>query len=132
MELFYGNKAIEEISLIYGFFEGRVLEMMQGENEDFAEIIWIVAEKDSTKRIPKWKRLVAYTPDNRVFVPAIIAGNEQEVFMCACFDGISCLADKGHIYAPTDWMSREFPATKETCAFIESKVKAFVGKLDND
>lgn len=105
--------------------------MMQGGSGDFAGTIWVVTD-GMEKRLPKWMRLAAYAPNKRVYIPASMAGNEKVVFMCACYDGISCIIEKGHIYAPTDWMSKEFPSIKETCVFIESRVKSHVGTLRND
>lgn len=101
--------------------------MMQVENGIFAGTKWVVTHGLTEKPIPQWIRFAALAPDNRVYVAASIAGSEKFVFMCAFYDGITCLIEKGHIYVPTDWMSREYPAIAGTCAFIEKKVRDVLG-----
>ena len=61
-----------------------------------------------------------------VFVPAIIAGGEMEVFLCAGYDGTPLVVDKGHVYVPAPWVAREFPRAKETAEKIERQVKTSV------
>lgn len=84
---------------------------------------WIEAENPAGKKMPKWKRLAALSPEGVVFVPAGMTGNEEEVFMCAGYDGTPVIQYLNHIYVPADWLSAEFPKTAEVCQAISKSVR---------
>ncbi|RUO42630.1 hypothetical protein [Idiomarina aquatica] len=86
-------------------------------------MFWIEMEKPEGTRMPKWQRSAAISDEGIVFVPAAIAGNEQEVFLCANFDGTPITNYLKHLFVPAKWLSKEFPETKEVCDIISSKVK---------
>jgi len=73
----------------------------------------------SPESYPKWKRTFGVLDERTVFLPAIIAGNEQAVLLSAGFDGVEVAQEFGHLYVPTEWMAREFPSTAEICAAAE-------------
>jgi hypothetical protein len=75
------------------------------------------------RKFPEWARSAALINDV-VFVPAIIAAGEQEILLCASYDGAEVVVDQGHVYVPAPWVAREFPHAKETAAKIERQVRA--------
>lgn len=91
------------------------------------ELTWLVVQTDKPNRLAKWKRSVGVSPEGKIYVPAVIAGSEMMVLMCAGWDGteLLLLGKPGHLYVPADWMAREFPKTTEAIAKITKMVRAF-------
>lgn len=68
---------------------------------------------------PKWKRSFLVNEDGQVFLPAILAGNENNVFFMASWDGgIETVLHKKHLFVPLKWMLSEFPETSDICSKI--------------
>lgn len=84
---------------------------------------WIEVENLEGKKIPRWKRSAGQSKEGVVFVPAAMTGNENEVFLCACYDGTPVAHYLNHLYVPADWLAVEFPKTAEICATISKKVR---------
>lgn len=92
-------------------------------------ITWLVNENPEPRfaRLPKWQRSAGVADDGAVYVPAIMAASETEVFLCAGFDGADLLRDeRGHLFARSDWMVREFPDTAQACRSIERRVAQYL------
>ncbi|MCE9561862.1 MAG: hypothetical protein K8U57_07395 [Planctomycetes bacterium] len=87
---------------------------------------WVEMEKKARVQAAKWQRSAALSDDGRVFAPAAVAGNEQQVLYCAMWDSVPVVMEYGHAYVPTAWMIREYPDTLEVCTLIESKVRGAV------
>ena len=87
---------------------------------------WIEFEQPSGKKIPRWKRTLGFDKSTgEVFVPAAIAGNEQNVLLCALYDGTRAAEFHKHMYFPANWVAKEFPKTAEICnAMIEAARKS--------
>lgn len=88
-----------------------------------SEIQFVTAGTSPGVKMAKWQRsagINAKTGD--VFVPAHIAGNEQELLLCASFDGEPCAILHKHLFVRSSWMKKEYPKTKEVCEKIESKI----------
>jgi hypothetical protein len=91
------------------------------------ELKWIaVANIPGRKQLPEWQRSAAIDADGAVYAPAVLAGNERAVFLCAAYDGVSAVTDGGHVFLPTSWLRREYPCIAETCDKIEQKVRLHV------
>lgn len=87
-------------------------------------MMWIEVANPAGQKVPKWKRSAALADDGTIFVPAIIAGDEQIVFLTASWDGVSVITDEdGHVFVPSNWVLREYPGTEEICSVIESRVR---------
>lgn len=74
------------------------------------------------RKVPKWARRCVVDDSGTLFVPAVIAGAEMMVLLCAGFDGTPAILDGEHTYYPADWMAREFPETKETVNRISERI----------
>ena len=77
---------------------------------------------------PEWMRSAALADDGTIYAPAVIAGSEQEVLLCASFDGVSVAMDSGHLFVPTKWMAQEFKHAAEVCQKIEASVLTHFAK----
>lgn len=99
-------------------------------NLDAGELMkWIEYQETEKGRIPVWKRTLGVSEDTgEVFVPGAMAGEEQ-VQLCAAFDGTTIASNHGHIYVPANWLSREFPSTKELCDIMTARARE---TLDNE
>lgn len=85
-------------------------------------------EQSSGKRHPKWMRTLVISDDgDEVFVPAAIAGNEDNVYLCTLFDGTATVSAHNHLYVPADWLAKEFPKAKELCEIMKASAKASLG-----
>jgi hypothetical protein len=84
---------------------------------------WFMVEQTGFETVPEWVRSACLNDDGRVFAPAIVAGDEMRVLLCAAFDGVSLILDDGHAYLPTDWLAREYPEVADVCARIESRLR---------
>ncbi len=86
-------------------------------------MLWIEMGSPDDKKIPKWKRSVGLSNESVVFVPAAIAGNENNVYLCAAYDASQTVRYLNHIYVSADWLAIEFPNTKAVCETISIKVR---------
>jgi len=84
---------------------------------------WVAVENQPGFNEPEWKRSAALADDGRVFVPAIIAGDEKYILLCASHDAESIIFDSNHVFVPSDWLAREFTDTAELCKQIERVVR---------
>lgn len=89
---------------------------------------WLEFGTKGDKKWPKWRRSVAVAEDGRIFIPADVTGDEQGSFMCASYDGETCIVDSGHVYLPTNWIRREFPRLVEVCDSVERRVREKISK----
>lgn len=84
---------------------------------------WIEYQQPDGKRIPAWKRTLGISEETgEVFVPAAMAG-EQNVLLCASYDGTAVATNHSHLYVPASWLSREFPDTKELCDIMTARAR---------
>ena len=71
---------------------------------------------------PAWIRSAFVDDGHTVYLPgAITAVHENQVFLCAGFDGVCIVSEKGHFYFPADWLCREFPANKDLITSAEQR-----------
>jgi hypothetical protein len=82
-------------------------------------IQWHLMNPPAGHNLPKWKCTFGVSDDGVVFLPAVIAGDEQAVLLCASYDGVEAVQGFGHLYVSTTWMAREYPPTAEICAAAE-------------
>ncbi len=89
-----------------------------------SKVVWYTPSHGKLNgKIKEWARYVARADDGTIYVPALLAGNEMAVMLCASYDGTKVLLDdKNHSFYPLEWMAREFPHTADACA----KIKALV------
>ena len=87
------------------------------------ELHWYQIDNPKGQTVPRWQCQAACAADGTIFAPAAIAGNETAVFLCAGYDGVPCVVDAKHVYLPTDWLAREYPAVRDICAVIEKRVR---------
>lgn len=88
---------------------------------------WLTIENSENAddpQFPEWARTVGITDQGLVFVPAGLAGSEDEVAMCMLYDGTESHLYRNHTYVPADWMAAEFPKTIEACKSIVLKAQA--------
>ena len=74
---------------------------------------------------PKWKRMVFVDDEGAIYVPAEVADNETAVMLAASWDGVPVMHCKGHLFAPTWWIKREYPNDKQLLQII-AKVERHV------
>jgi hypothetical protein len=83
--------------------------------------LWVEVDGDE---LPRWKRRVCWH-HGMVFVPASLADrSEESVFWRASYDGVPIIKEDGHLYCPTVWLAREYPANADICEMIERHVHA--------
>lgn len=90
--------------------------------ESEVEVHWFEFGPPDTD-IPAWKRTAGVAQEGRIFVPAAMAGNEDEVHRCTMYDGTPTATYHGHIFVPADWLSKEFPDTKEMCDVVRAAMR---------
>ena len=84
---------------------------------------WFEFTFDTKRRVPKWARRAVVTDDGTLYVPAVLGGNELGVILCAGYDGTRLISDMDHIYAPAEWLRREYPKTENAIRNIERAVR---------
>lgn len=94
------------------------------------EFQWIVTDARVRPRLPKWQRSIAVGTDGTLYVPAVYAGNEQRVALCASFDSEPLLLDSHHVYLRLDWMRKEYPAIQELLDTVEQKIREHIDSQD--
>lgn len=85
---------------------------------------WMVVEftLPKAKRLPKWARSVAISPEGKLYVPAALAASEMVVMVTAGYDGTPVMISDDHLFVEADWMEREFPVTGKALAHIRASV----------
>lgn len=92
-------------------------------------MFWIEMEQPEGKKLPKWVRSCGISNDGMtVFVPAAIAGNEEEVMLCTLYDSTPSISYLKHTYVPSSWLAVEYPKTQELVELMEFKVKEYFNK----
>ena len=85
---------------------------------------WVaVPNPPGYKKTPLWKRSAAIDDQGDVWVPAVIAGSEKIVFLCAGYDGEPAVIESKHLFVRASWMAREFPETREVCEKITKRMR---------
>jgi len=88
--------------------------------------IWYELPKAQRKRkIKAWMLRCFEDDDGKLYVPAVLAASPMEVMLCASFDGVGMILDgksKDAIYAPADWMEREYPDTSSAIDRIRENI----------
>lgn len=72
-----------------------------------------------------WQRAYGVDENNEFYVPAVIAGDEHQVMLCATSDGISVCRYKKHLYVPLTWAKRAFPEANEVWTAFENRMNDF-------
>ncbi|WP_448477115.1 hypothetical protein [Pseudoxanthomonas mexicana] len=76
---------------------------------------------------PAWTRTVLLSDDGLVFIAAALAGNEKSVAACAAFDGVPTVKIGTHIYLPTTWIAKDYPACSDLCSKAEQVARSAGG-----
>ena len=74
-------------------------------------------------KLTAWQRSYGVGEDGEFYVPAVIAGDEQKVMMCAAYDGLTVPSYKGHLYIPLSWAKKEFPQAAEVWTAFENRMR---------
>lgn len=85
------------------------------------EITWYSMK--TTEDLKLWRRTFGITDGGDVFMPAAVAGSEQEVLWRAAYDGIRVGEYLKHAYVPVEWMRRTYPSIIDVCDAIEGLAK---------
>ena len=88
-----------------------------------AEIQFRMMDAQEGNKLTAWQRSYGVDEDGEYYVPAIIAGDEQKVMMCASYDGCSVASYKGHLYVPLTWAKKEFPKEEEVWTAFENRMR---------
>lgn len=92
---------------------------------------WIEYEQPEGKKIPIWMRTLGASKESSdVFVPAAIAGDEQEVLLCAQIDAVLIAKDSDHYYVPASWLSNTYPDTKALCDLMVAQARKSLSPND--
>lgn len=70
---------------------------------------------EANKKLKEWGRTSYYCHETgEVYLPAIAAGNELDVVLCAAHDGVGMITSDGHSYVPASWLAKEYPKWAST------------------
>ena len=86
-------------------------------------VTWYEVPNTGKKRVPAWGRRCAFDAEGTLWVPAVLGGNETAVLLACGFDATPTIINKGHIYVPSAWMAKEFPALAELMERIRENVE---------
>lgn len=87
-----------------------------------------VSQPTQGRRLPKWA-LRAYQHEGRLFVPAALGASEQEVMLCASYDGTRVCMDAGHIYVEAEWLAQNYPKTAGIIEHCLTQIKDHASSL---
>lgn len=90
------------------------------------KIHWFSVPNPEHKRFPEWRRSFGISDKGTVFVPAAMAGDEEElhVMLCASGDGQDTAVYLDHHYVPSAWLKREFSKHFELVEIIEARAQS--------
>ncbi|WP_148563071.1 hypothetical protein [Stenotrophomonas geniculata] len=85
---------------------------------------WIDFEQPTGKSFPKQLLTLGISRNDRtVFLPALLAGTEQDVIRCARYRPTVVAMIDGHPYMSATWMAEEFPEIRDRCDFLVDVVR---------
>lgn len=87
------------------------------------EITWMEFEQSVDRHFPQWKRRVAIDSNGDVYLPAAMAGDENQVILEASYDASKFLMREGHYYVSSEWLSRAYPSLGAAITIAEMKAK---------
>jgi hypothetical protein len=89
-----------------------------------SELTWYTAPRDvGLPKVPAWIRSAAIDDAGTVFLPAAVTDRaEASVMLCAAYDGVPLISDRGHAFLPAWWLAREYPDAADTVQYIERRV----------
>ncbi|RTT13490.1 hypothetical protein DY954_07590 [Pseudomonas aeruginosa] len=88
-----------------------------------SRIRWFSVPNPEHKRFPEWRRSFGIDDQGEVYVPAAMAGDENElnVMLCAADDRQITAVHLEHHFVPSEWLKREFPKHFELIEIIEAR-----------
>lgn len=99
----------------------------EGVSKEQGTTQWYELEQiPGTKRLPLWARSIAISVDGTIFLPAVLAGSELAVVLCAFDDRVPVALGRQdrHCYVPSWWLAREYPDLAPTCTRVEQRIRA--------
>jgi hypothetical protein len=94
-----------------------------------AEAIWYVLGTDLPDQPPEPRRSFAILGDE-VFMPATIAGDEDQVFLLAILDNVAFIQNAGRIFLPASWLRRQYRDMAAVIDKLERLVRERAAKGD--
>ena len=89
------------------------------------KVAWFTSSNAPGNDLPEWVRSAGVDEDGRVYVPAVLAGGETEVYLSASAAQEPVIIDAGdHLFFRAEWMKRAYPKTARTIKIIERRLKA--------
>lgn len=94
-------------------------------------IHWFSVPNSEQKRFPEWRRSFGISAKGTVFVPAAMAGDDEElhVMLCASADGQGSAVYLDHHFVPSAWLKREFPKHSELIEIIEARAQLTMAEV---
>ena len=69
----------------------------------------IVLEGKDAHILPEWLRTSFVGDDGTVYLPCGVFDNESSAFLRVTYDNVPVVRQGRHLYAPSDWLAREYP-----------------------
>lgn len=87
-----------------------------------SNISWYAVPSPELKRVPEWRRSYGIDDGGKVFVPAAMSGDDNELIvqLCAANDGQATALHLDHHYVPSKWLKQEFPKHRELIELLEA------------
>ena len=82
----------------------------------------IVMQGKDAHKLPEWARTSFIGDDGTVYLPCGVFDNECSAFLKVAYDNIPVVRHGRHLYAPSDWLAREYPKSAHV-------VKVMIEKL---
>jgi hypothetical protein len=95
--------------------------MQSQQKEVFPVIPDAMLNRKDTK-FADWE-LAVYSDGEKIFLYGGMHASEQLILLMANFDGVRIVWDKGHIYVPTDWLMKVFPARRERIMELDKVIR---------
>ncbi len=81
---------------------------------------WVEIEHH-TDGTDKRRYFAAVSGFGNVFVPATLAGSEQEIYLASLEDDVRSFRNWRLLYVPAEWLVKAFPHCSELCQQIQGK-----------
>lgn len=89
---------------------------------------WFKCQSNNS-RLLEWQKMAGLSSDGDLFVPAVVAGEEKQVVLCATWDGEPLLLYSDHAFVRADWIMQNYddPKIRESLTRLKQKLVALNG-----
>jgi hypothetical protein len=90
----------------------------------------LIEIQNKAMTLPEYLR-TTIVENGTFYLPCKIFGDEKQIGLCMAYDGIRMIAHNRHLYAPAEWLRKEYPKYQTLIDVITNSVTRFLVSEEN-